>query len=97
MAGWIAEIYNGENRDINTPAGMRGRILEDKMQIEKISDEVSYKISEGQYHIQVTITDGKALYIANCEGKGEFNFVDSKPEVVAAVGRMLIAASELVK
>lgn len=67
------------------------------MQIEKISEEVQYKISEGQYHITATVTDGKLLYIANHQGKGEFNFIDSKPEVVAAVGRMLIAASELVK
>lgn len=70
------------------------------MQIEKISEEVQYKISvfsmARQYHIQVTVTNGKVLYIANHGGKGEFNFVDSKPEVVAAVGRMLIAASELV-
>lgn len=67
------------------------------MQIEKIGEEVAYKVSEGQYHIQVTITDGKVLCIANCSGKGEFNFVDSKPEVVAAVGRMLLAASELIR
>lgn len=67
------------------------------MQIEKISEEVMYVIKDGQYHIRVSITNNKTLFIANHQGKGEFNFIDSKPEVVAAVGRMLIAASDLVK
>lgn len=66
------------------------------MQIEKISEEVQYKISEGEYHIRATVMDGKLLYISNRAGKGQFNFIDTKPEVVAAVGRMLLAASELV-
>lgn len=66
------------------------------MQIEKISEEIRYKISDGEYHLHVTVESGKLLYISSQAGKGEFNFIDSKPEVVAAVGRMLIAASELV-
>lgn len=67
------------------------------MQIEKISEEVQYKISEGEYNIHATVMDGKLLYISSQADKGHFSFVDSKPEVVAAVGRMLIAAANLIK
>lgn len=68
------------------------------MQAEKLNYQETYKISKGKYAIEVTISNNTALNISDyIHKRKEFIFINSDPETVETIGRLLIDAAGLAR
>ena len=71
-----------------------GQVKKDKsITIEKI--ETKYKLDKGEYCIYACLDADGDITLLNERDKEGFEFCGSDPEVVAAVGELIVAASKI--
>jgi CRP-like cAMP-binding protein len=66
--------------------------MDEKITVEKISE--IYVLRKGNYKIYAEKEEGR-LSLDTCGKSNFFNFIDSKPETLKAIGELMIIASEL--